>query len=127
MVMTWAEIATKQYTDVQDDENFVALRDYLKTEEDDDRTVHECCCAAISYITAAVGEFDESDPTAVMLMFRMTQDYYDNRILKDSKSSNTQPYQQIAYMDQSVILQLQMKYALKHDAELAAASEVVGG
>ena len=113
--MTWAEIAAAAYTAAKTDPKFEDLRDYLKAEEDDDRIIHECCATAIEYVRTAVGEFDEDDPTAVMLMYALAESLYDERILKDAKASNTQPFQRMAYVYQSIILQLQMKYAAKQE------------
>ncbi len=114
--MTWNELKDAAFEDVVQDQNFIDLRDYLRAEEDDDRTVFLCALAAMEYIISAVGAFDEDDQTAVLVFKAITQEFYDNRILKDSRASLTQPFQRISYVNESMLLQLKLKHDLKQEA-----------
>ena len=87
--------------------------DYLRVDVgDDDTIVTQDALAAIEYLESAVGEFNPDDPTAVMLMYALTQDFYDNRELMQSEQ---QLKKRQEYTYQSIILQLRMKYELRQE------------
>lgn len=97
---------------------FAELQDYLKLGSMDDcQTVFRAARFAVSYIKAAVGEFDEEDDEAVALFHAIAQDYYDNRELMQSEQQMKKRQQ---WMWASVILQLQQKYDLKQEEEANA-------
>ena len=87
--------------------------DYLRIDTgDDDTIVAQDALAAIEYIESAVGEFNKDDSTAVLLMYALTQDFYDNRELMQSEQ---QLKKRQEYTYQSIILQLRMKYESKQE------------
>lgn len=116
-MIKWSDklLAAKSYEDIQYEDFFVELLDYLKVDLlDDDRNVFRAARYAVTYIKAAVGEFDEEDDEAVALFHAITQDYYDNRELMQSEQQMKKRQQ---WMWASVILQLQQKYDLKQEEE----------
>ncbi len=87
--------------------------DYLRIDTgDDDTIVTQDALAAIEYIESAVGEFNQDDSTAILLMYALTQDFYDNRELMQSEQ---QLKKRQEYTYQSIILQLRMKYESKQE------------
>ena len=101
------------YEEVQDEDYFCELLEYLKIDSsDDNRAVFRAARFAVQYIKSAVGEFDENDDEAVALMHAIAQDYYDNRELMQSEQQMKKRQQ---WMWASVILQLQQKYELKQE------------
>lgn len=102
-------------TDVNDIASYVAakledIKSYLRIDtHDDDVNVTTCAKSAVQYIVSAVGDFDESIPTAEMLMLAITQDFYDNRELMQS---DQQQKKRQMFMYQSIILQLRMIHEL---------------
>lgn len=87
--------------------------DYLRVDVgDDDTIVTQDALAAIEYIESAVGEFNADDSTAVLLMYALTQDFYDNRELMQSEQ---QLKKRQEYTYQSIILQLRMKYESRQE------------
>ena len=90
------------------------VKDYLRVDgDDDDNTIQVMMEAAKEYIISAVGEYDEEDKTARILFCAIVQNLYDNRELMQS---DIQQRKAIEYTFKSMILQLQMKKALKEDA-----------
>ncbi len=79
---------------------------------DDDTIVTQDALAAIEYIESAVGEFNQDDSTALLLMYALTQDFYDNRELMQSEQ---QLKKRQEYTYQSIILQLRMKYESRQE------------
>ena len=68
--------------------------------------------AGKEFIRSAVGEYDDTDSTAQVLLASVVQNMYDNRELMQSEQ---QVKKRIEYTFQSMILQLQMKYSLKQE------------
>ena len=70
--------------------------------------------AGKEYIRSAVGEYDDTDKTANILLAAIVQNMYDNRELMQS---DQQVKKRIEYTFQSMILQLRLKYELKQEEE----------
>ena len=70
--------------------------------------------AGADYIRSAVGEYDDMDPTAQILLAAIVQNMYDNRELMQSEQ---QMKKRIEYTFQSIILQLQVKYSMEEGAD----------
>ena len=68
--------------------------------------------AGKEFIRSAVGEYDDTDSTAQVLLAAVVQNMYDNRELMQSEQ---QVKKRIEYTFQSMILQLRMKYGLKQE------------
>ena len=89
------------------------VKDYLRVDgDDDDNIIRTMMEASKEYIVSAVGEYDETDKTANLLFCAIVQNMYDNRELMQS---DRQQRKAIEYTFKSIILQLQMKKALKGD------------
>lgn len=89
------------------------VKDYLRVDgDDDDNIIQVMMEAAKEYIVSAVGEYDEEDKTAEILFCAIVQNLYDNRELMQS---DIQQRKRIEYTFGSIILQLQLKKALKGD------------
>ena len=90
------------------------VKDYLRVDgDDDDGLISLMMETAKEYIVSAVGEYDEEDKTANILFCAIVQNLYDNRELMQS---DIQQRKRIEYTFGSIILQLQLKKALKGDA-----------
>ena len=90
------------------------VKDYLRVDGDDDDSIIQTMMeAAKEYIVSAVGEYDKEDKTAKILFCAIVQNMYDNRELMQS---DIQQKKAIEYTFKSMILQLQMKKAIKGDA-----------
>ena len=112
--MTWNEAINQSLADVQASGIMDEMRGYLKIDgNDDDAILFQCVKASIDYIVNAVGEFDEDSPKAVLLMYAITQDFYDNRQLMQSEIQQKMKQRESF---RSVILQLQLAKAEKDDA-----------
>lgn len=89
------------------------IKDYLRVDgDDDDGLISLMMETAKEYIVSAVGEYDEEDKTANLLFCAIVQNLYDNRELMQS---DIQQRKRIEYTFVSIILQLQLKKALKGD------------
>ena len=89
------------------------VKDYLRVDgDDDDNIIRTMMEASKEYIISAVGEYDETDKTANLLFCAIVQNMYDNRELMQS---DIQQRKAIEYAFKSIILQLQMKKAIKGD------------
>lgn len=89
-------------------EKFDEIKDYLRIDGDyDDKVLTQCATAAVQYIVDAVGVFEKTDPTAIMLMHAITQDLYENRELMQM---DIQQRKRMEFLYGSMILQLQMKH-----------------
>ena len=89
------------------------VKDYLRVDgDDDDGLISLMMETAKEYIVSAVGEYDEEDKTANLLFCAIVHNMYDNRELMQS---DIQQRKRIEYMFGSIILQLQLKKALKGD------------
>lgn len=109
--MTWNEAIGNTLADVQASGIMDELRSYLRIDgTDDDAALFTCAKAAIEYIKNAVGEFDEDSSTAMILMYALTQEFYDGRQLNQSE---IQQKLSAKYQYKSIILQLQMAKAEK--------------
>jgi DNA packaging protein, QLRG family len=87
------------------------VKDYLRVDgDDDDNIIQTMMEASKEYIVSAVGEYDENDKTASLLFCAIVQNMYDNRELMQS---DIQQKKGIEYTFKSIILQLQMKKAIK--------------
>lgn len=94
------------------------VKDYLRVDDDsDDVQITAMMEFAKNYIVDAVGEFDESNPTAVMLAKAITQDVYDHRELMQS---DQQQKKSIEYMYKSMIMQLQITQLKKSDESVTS-------
>ena len=93
------------------------VKDYLRVDDDsDDAQLTAMMEFAKNYIIDAVGEFDENNPTAIMLAKAITQDVYDHRELMQS---DQQQKKAMEYMYKSMIFQLQM-HPLNDDGSLSS-------
>lgn len=87
------------------------VKDYLRVDDDsDDAQLTAMMEFAKQYIINAVGEFDETNPTAVMLAKAITQDVYDHRELMQS---DQQQKKSMKYVYKSMVLQLQTARLMK--------------
>lgn len=94
------------------------VKDYLRVDDDsDDTQLIAMMEVAKQYIIDAVGEFDESNPTAVMLAKAITQDVYDHRELMQS---DQQQKKSMEYVYKSMILQLQTAQLMKSDESVTS-------
>ena len=88
---------------------------YLRVDgNDDDNLIQTMMDAGKEFIKSAVGEYDDTDMTARILLLAAVQNMYDNRELMQSEQ---QVKKRIENTFQSIILQLQMKYSVKQEAE----------
>lgn len=86
---------------------FDELKDYLRIDGDyDDKVLTQCAMAAMQYIVDAVGSFDQTIPTAFMLLYAITQDFYENRELMQM---DIQQRKRMEFLYAGMILQLQLK------------------
>ncbi len=89
------------------------IKGYLRIDGDEeDSLIQTMMEAGKEYIRSAVGEYDDRDPTAQVLLAAIVQNMYDNRELMQSEQ---QTKKRIEYTFQSIILQLRMKYELKKE------------
>ncbi len=103
--MTWSTAVNSTLAEVKADGKLDELKNYLRIDGDyDDAAVFMCVKAAYQYIVDAVGAVNEASPTAIILMYAITQDFYENRELMQMDIQQRKRQQ---YMYQSVILQLQ--------------------
>ena len=87
------------------------IKGYLRIDGDEeDSLIQTMMEAGKEYILSAVGEYDDMDPTAQVLLAAIVQNMYDNRELMQSEQ---QTKKRIEYTFQSIILQLRMKFELK--------------
>ena len=91
------------------------IKEYLRVDGDDeDNLISMMMEAGKEYIRSAVGEYDDTDKTANILLAAIVQNMYDNRELMQSEQ---QTKKRIEYTFQSMILQLRLKYELKQEEE----------
>ncbi len=89
------------------------IKIYLRIDGDEeDGLLNTMMAAGEEYIRFAVGAYDDTDPTAQVLLAAIVQNMYDNRELMQSEQ---QTKKRIEYTFQSIILQLRMKYELKKE------------
>lgn len=89
------------------------IKNYLRIDGDEeDGLLRTMIDAGKEFIRSAVGEYDDTDSTAQVLLAAVVQNMYDNRELMQSEQ---QVKKRIEYTFQSMILQLQMKYGLKQE------------
>ena len=89
------------------------IKSYLRIDGDEeDDLLRTMIDAGKEFIRSAVGEYDDTDSTAQILLAAVVQNMYDNRELMQSEQ---QVKKRIEYTFQSMILQLQMKYSLKQE------------
>ena len=87
------------------------IKNYLRIDGDEeDGLLRTMIDAGKEFIRSAVGEYDDTDSTAQVLLAAVVQNMYDNRELMQSEQ---QVKKRIEYTFQSMILQLRMKYGLK--------------
>lgn len=88
---------------------------YLRIDGDEEDTlIQNMMQAGAEYIRSTVGEYDDTDPTAQILLAAIVQNMYDNRELMQSEQ---QMKKRIEYTFQSIILQLQVKYSMEEGAD----------
>lgn len=105
--MTWTEVITALPSEILESGKLNVLKNYLKIDEDyDDPVLIACVKAAVQYVINAVGAFPEEMPTAEMLLYAITQDFYENRELMQM---DIQQRKRMEYMYGSMILQLQLQ------------------
>jgi uncharacterized phage protein (predicted DNA packaging) len=103
--MTLETAVSSTLSAVQEAHALDGVKNYLRIDGDyDDAAVFMCLQAAWRYVVEAVGEMDETNPTAMMLLYAITQDFYENRELMQMDIQQRKRQQ---YMYQSIILQLQ--------------------
>lgn len=91
------------------------IKEYLRVDGDDeDKLISTMIEAGKEYIRSAIGEYDDADKTANILLAAIVQNMYDNRELMQS---DQQVKKRIEYTFQSMILQLRLKYELKQEEE----------
>ena len=91
------------------------IKEYLRVDGDDeDNLISMMMEAGKEYIRSAVGEYDDTDKTANILLAAITQNMYDNRELMQS---DQQVKKRIEYTFQSMILQLRLKHEMKQEEE----------
>ena len=89
------------------------IKNYLRIDGDEeDGLLRTMIDAGKEFIRSAVGEYDDTDSTAQVLLAAVVQNMYDNRELMQSEQ---QVKKRIEYTFQSMILQLRMKYGLKQE------------
>ena len=89
------------------------IKNYLRIDGDEeDGLLRTMIDAGKEFIRSAVGEYDDTDSTAQVLLAAVVQNMYDNRELMQSEQ---QVKRRIEYTFQSMILQLRMKYGLKQE------------
>ena len=89
------------------------IKSYLRIDGDEgDSLLRTMIDAGKEFIRSAVGEYDDTDSTAQVLLAAVVQNMYDNRELMQSEQ---QVKKRIEYTFQSMILQLRMKYGLKQE------------
>lgn len=89
------------------------IKNYLRIDGDEeDGLLRTMIDAGKEFIRSAVGEYDDTDSTAQVLLAVVVQNMYDNRELMQSEQ---QVKKRIEYTFQSMILQLRMKYGLKQE------------
>ena len=89
------------------------IKIYLRIDGDEeDGLLNTMMAAGEEYIRSAVGAYDNTAPTAQVLLAAIVQNMYDNRELMQSEQ---QTKKRIEYTFQSIILQLRMKYELKKE------------
>lgn len=89
------------------------IKNYLRIDGDEeDGLLRTMIDAGKEFIRSAVGEYDDTDSTAQVLLAAVVQNMYDNRELMQSEQ---QVKKRIEYTFQSMILQLRMKYELKQE------------
>lgn len=94
------------------------VKDYLRVDDDsDDTQITAMMGYAKQYIIDAVGVFDETNPTAVMLAKAITQDVYDHRELMQS---DQQQKKSMEYLYKSMVLQLQTAQLMKSDESVTS-------
>ena len=89
------------------------IKSYLRIDGDEeDSLLRTMIDAGKEFIRSAVGEYDDTDSTAQVLLAAVVQNMYDNRELMQSEQ---QVKKRIEYTFQSMVLQLRMKYGLKQE------------
>ena len=89
------------------------IKNYLRIDGDEeDGLLRTMIDAGKEFIRSAVGEYDDTDSTAQVLLAAVVQNMNDNRELMQSEQ---QVKKRIEYTFQSMILQLRMKYGLKQE------------
>lgn len=89
------------------------IKIYLRIDEDEeDGLLRTMIDAGKEFIRSAVGEYDDTDSTAQVLLAAIVQNMYDNRELMQSEQ---QVKKRIEYTFQSIILQLRMKYEIRKE------------
>ncbi len=105
--MTWTELLTATSDEITASGKLATLKEYLKIDDDyDDPVLTGCAKAAVQYIIDAVGEFPEEITTGEILLFAITQNFYENRELMQM---DIQQKKRMEYMYGSIILQLQLR------------------
>lgn len=105
--MTWTELLTATSDEITASGKLATLKDYLKIDGDyDDAVLISCVKAAVQYIIDAVGEFPEDIHTGEILLYAITQDFYEGRELMQM---DIQQKKRMEYMYGSIILQLQLQ------------------
>jgi uncharacterized phage protein (predicted DNA packaging) len=91
------------------------IKKYLRVDGDeDDDLIQTMLEAGKEYIKNAVGEYDDTNSTANILLAAAVQNMYDNRELMQSEQ---QLKKRMEYTFQSIILQLQMRYSMKEETD----------
>lgn len=111
--MKWSEILDATNAEIIAANRLDDLKNYLKIDSDDDDTVLLICVrAAVQYIIDAVGSYPDDIQSAEILLYAITQNFYENRELMQM---DIQQKKRMEYTYGSLILQLQMK--LEEDDE----------
>lgn len=105
--MTWNEVLKATNYEIVESGRLDTVKEYLKIDGDyDDTALIMCVKAAIQYIIGAVGAYPEENPSAEILLFALTQNFYENRELMQS---DVQQRKRMEYTYGSLILQMQLE------------------
>jgi uncharacterized phage protein (predicted DNA packaging) len=104
--MIWTEFLNSTNEKILESGKLKVVKNYLKIDEDyDDPVLIACVKAAVQYIINAVGNFPEDNPAAEILLYAITQNFYENRELMQM---DIQQRKRMEYTYGSLLLQLQL-------------------
>lgn len=105
--MTWTEVLTATNAQIAESGKLEIVKEYLKIDGDyDDPVLITCLKAAVQYIISSVGAFPEGISTSEILLFAITQNFYENRELMQM---DIQQRKRMEYTYGSMLLQLQLQ------------------
>lgn len=112
--MTWTELLDASKAEIVSSGKISDLKEYLKIDgDDDDNVLITCVKAAVQYVVDAVGSFPEDIRSSEILLYAITQDFYENRELMQM---DIQQKKRMEYTYGSLILQLQLRAEIGEEA-----------